>query len=78
MRPRPFHYAVISYFTALTGKAQKASEELSALHTGCCEAGGGRREVADGQKEDKPLHQHPCHTKAKVGKEESFPLRLKK
>lgn len=33
MRPSPFHYVVISYFTALTVTAQEASEGLYASHT---------------------------------------------
>lgn len=44
MRPSSFHYVVISYFTALTGKAQETPEGLSALHTGW----RGRREEGSG------------------------------
>lgn len=53
MRPSSFHYVVISYFTALTVKAQETPEGLSALHTGW---GGRRRKegATDRQEETTP------------------------
>lgn len=57
MRPSSFHYVVISYFTALTVKAQENPQGLCVLHT----RWGGRRKEgqADRQEETTPLHQPP-------------------
>lgn len=66
MRPSSFHYVVISYFIALTVKAQETPEGLSALHTGWR---GRRREEgrADRQEETTPLHPPPPTTETTMG-----------
>lgn len=58
MRPSPFHYVVISYFTTLTVTAQEASKGLSASHTGCWVVGAGEAWLTD--RSPCPHQQCPC------------------
>lgn len=77
MRPSPFHYVVISYFTALTVTAQEASKGLSALHAGCwAVAGWGRGEKRSGWRTGEvhgPTIDVAAHGTAEAEEEEGFP-----
>lgn len=78
MRPSPFHYVVISYFTTLTSDGTGGLQGACCFTHGVLSGGSGRGVVERQETFMPPTSDVPAHAKAKGGEEEGFPWRLKK